>query len=217
MHVSTTFGFIMAPHNDQFQTSQLLGNVERVTCQVYRLFCPFKPFWFSSEKLVLQLWTLVLCHLYLFCSSDRSACRRPLHRGQGALNITSYLIHDFEIIQLVFDLLFYLVLFCNWQNPSNLCSTELFPFVLKNCSKVWTKVSTMPFDRGAVECVYDTVFFLKLAIFSRWLRPGRYIVMHLCRVHTNTYHIEEQMTLRWCWTLLVGGQLSLLNCCIIYM
>lgn len=123
----------------------------------------------------------------------------------------------FRIIQLVLDLIFYLVLFCNWQNPSNLCSTELFPFVLKNCSKVWTKVSTMPFDRGAVECVYDTVFFLKLAIFSRWLRPERYIVMHLCRVHTNTYHIEEQMTLRWCWTLLVGGQLSLLNCCIIYM
>ena len=120
----------------------------RVTCQVYRLFCPFKPFWFSSEKLVLQLWTLVLWHFHLFSSSRRSACRKPLHRGQGALNITSNLIDDyFEIIQLVFDLIFYL-LFCNWQNPSNLCLTELLPSALKNCSKVWTKLSTMPFDRG---------------------------------------------------------------------
>ena len=46
-------GFIdvLDPHNDQFQTSQILGNVRRVTRQVYRLFCPFKPFCFLTQKL----------------------------------------------------------------------------------------------------------------------------------------------------------------------
>ena len=147
----------MDPHNDQFETSQMLGNVRRVTRQVYRLFCPFKPFWFFSEKLFIQLWTPVLCHLYLFCSSDRSACRKSLRRGQGALNMTSYLIDDFEIIQLVFE-----PIWC--CSVSNLCLTELFPFASKIAQKFEQK--------------FDTVFFRKLAKFSRWLRQ-RHIAMHV--------------------------------------
>ena len=38
-----------------------------------------------EPELSLRSWTLVLCYPYPFWISDRSACRKPVHRGQGTL------------------------------------------------------------------------------------------------------------------------------------
>ena len=52
-----------------------------------------KPFWFSSEVLN---WNLFCnCELSFFTTFIHySAYRKPFHRGQGALNLTSFLIDD---------------------------------------------------------------------------------------------------------------------------